>query len=90
MIANPNRLTATICSASYLVYRGIQDLRYDDPLSVFHSLDFAAVDPLALKIYPWLHGITTYVLLTNIPQVVISLVYFSYNSVFTSMLLNYE
>lgn len=50
------------------------------------------MDTRAIKFYfrAFNNEFIAYTFLSNIPQVVISLVYFSYNSIFTSMLLNYE
>ncbi|CAI6341942.1 unnamed protein product [Periconia digitata] len=85
-------LILAIAFASYLLCLGIQDLGLsrEESLKIFKTLGFAALDPRAVKRYPNIRGVYSYTFLANIPQVIVSLIYFSYNSLFTSMLLAYE
>ncbi|PVH98173.1 hypothetical protein DM02DRAFT_596380 [Periconia macrospinosa] len=80
----------TIAIIGHLLSLAVASLDGDSKdLASIARLGFGAIDPRTmLKID--VGGVIANTLLANIAQVIISIVYFTYNSLFTSMLLGYE
>lgn len=76
-----------------LLVFGMTKIKYYAKLSILPSfgLGFGAVDPRTLissASFP--NDIASLALIANFPQVLLSIIYFAYNSLFTAMLMGYE
>lgn len=85
------RMAITIAAISGLFGFAIYGLElYNaNEASSFTNMDFGALDPRAI-VRDGPGGVLANTFIANAPQVLISLIYFSYNSYFTTMLLGYE
>ncbi|KAH5234289.1 hypothetical protein HBI62_025840 [Parastagonospora nodorum] len=84
-------LLFTLATVGFLLGFGIYSLPDDTPrsLAFLASLGFGTVDPRTA--ISWIRkDLLSNVMLANTPQVILSMLYFSYNALFTSFLLSHE
>jgi hypothetical protein len=85
--------TIALIAVSVLLWFGIYKLPEGQPKSLtgLANLGFGAVDPRTMITSNFqFAGIVSNSIVANIPQLILSILYFSYNSIFTAMLLGYE
>jgi hypothetical protein len=85
-------MIACLGTVAGLLAYGLSWLSYNEQSSSFAALvrlGFGATDPRTIFQSP-LHTVISNVLVANVPQVVLSFVYLSFNGLFTAMLLGYE
>ena len=93
MSLRPTRFTTALIAITALLIWGVRTVNQRGSTSTYDALrlGFGVVDPRTV-IYSHLipNGMAWLALIANSPQVILSFLYFAYNSLFTAMLMGYE
>ncbi|KAJ4299332.1 hypothetical protein N0V90_004577 [Kalmusia sp. IMI 367209] len=85
-------LFITLITVAGLLGYGVNQLPDGTPHSVagFAAIGYGAIDARTIMSFDTSYSTIQYILLANLPQPILSFLYFSYNGLFTAMLLGYE